>query len=1026
MIPVSLTIKGLYSYQKEQIIEFGKLLEGQLFGIFGAVGSGKSSILEAMTFALYGQSERLDRNDNRNYNMMNLKSDELLIDFIFRNFDEREYRFTVRGKRHGKDFDKVNTFDRAAYLREGDTWLPLESSNADQILGLSYDNFRRTIIIPQGKFQEFLQLGDKDRTNMLKEIFQLDKYEFFYQTAGLEKKNNESLQNLKGQLVHYERISPELIAERESLVSALSDNLALKRTELSIKEEELRKQTELKRLFEELAIRREHLKKLLEHEQDYSNRAKKIRDYEFCLHNFKEGLNRKKGLQNDITQRISLIEESNKILDRLNAQLAELQNRAEEIKLDLQKQEERRLLTDDYRLIISLKEVQEELQKQKQRLEQGKPHIDKALADKNSSEQRIAELKEFIRDQKAVLPDLAVLSAVRQWHAERRSIDLHSQKLRGDMTEVEDQMAALPEQLLPLLAAPVFASLEKGKPFSFYQEHITQARAENRRKLEVLASQIAHFRLQLKLGEFAEQMSKGGACLLCGSEHHPNPLVVEDVNEHLIEAGKREQECIKFDQSCEKILAVLHNLQQTELSLQQRSAALASKLKEEDLKQQDHLLKFVWQDFEPADESQLEKAFIAFEAGNKKLQELEEQLEHADRLCLKSSSDYEKYKKEIDKIGSVITAKEAELQILARQLKLVDLKDFEQVNASELQTRIRELNAEIEAINKEAEQLAAKIDENKSARFSLLERVSANRDMLLKEELQIAQIKSNLQECFEKSEFASWQEVELILDEVIDLDTLKTELSVYKQQVHTAEQLLAQLEEQCSGKSFEAAVYETLSSELKKLRDEVQQFNDQYVQEKAGLDKQKADLEQKLRLQIQLDKLEKRAANLNTMKQLFKGSGFVNYVSSVYLHNLCEAANERFYKLTRQSLRLEVTERNEFQVRDFLNNGKVRNVKTLSGGQTFQASLSLALALAESVQQQNKSKQNFFFLDEGFGSLDKESLQVAFETLKSLRKENRKVGIISHVEELQQEIDVYLIVTNDHFSGSRIAGSWEK
>jgi exonuclease SbcC len=100
-------------------------------------------------------------------------------------------------------------------------------------------------------------------------------------------------------------------------------------------------------------------------------------------------------------------------------------------------------------------------------------------------------------------------------------------------------------------------------------------------------------------------------------------------------------------------------------------------------------------------------------------------------------------------------------------------------------------------------------------------------------------------------------------------------------------------------------------------------------------------------------------------------------------------------------------------------------VKTLSGGQSFQASLSLALALADQVQQQVKSKQNFFFLDEGFGSQDKASLQVIFQTLKSLRKENRIVGIISHVEELQEEIDSHLRISNDPQTGSQVVGSWE-
>ncbi len=168
-----------------------------------------------------------------------------------------------------------------------------------------------------------------------------------------------------------------------------------------------------------------------------------------------------------------------------------------------------------------------------------------------------------------------------------------------------------------------------------------------------------------------------------------------------------------------------------------------------------------------------------------------------------------------------------------------------------------------------------------------------------------------------------------------------------------------------------------------------------------------------------------RAETIKTLKNLFKASGFVNYVSSVYLQNLINATNERFSALTRQKLRLELTESNDFIIRDYLNEGKTRSVKTLSGGQTFQASLSLALALADNIQSMSKSQNNFFFLDEGFGSLDKESLAVVFQSLKSLRKENRVVGVISHVEELQQEIDSYLKIENDTESGSRIIRSWE-
>jgi DNA repair protein SbcC/Rad50 len=179
-------------------------------------------------------------------------------------------------------------------------------------------------------------------------------------------------------------------------------------------------------------------------------------------------------------------------------------------------------------------------------------------------------------------------------------------------------------------------------------------------------------------------------------------------------------------------------------------------------------------------------------------------------------------------------------------------------------------------------------------------------------------------------------------------------------------------------------------------------------------------LETSKKLRADIKKLEARAANLKTLKSLFAGGGFVEYVSTKYLENLCRAANDRFKSLTQQQLHLEINDKNDFQIKDMLNDGQVRSVRTLSGGQVFQAALSLAIALADSIQPLMKSKQNFFFLDEGFGALDRESLQVVFETLKALRKENRIVGVISHVEDMQQEIERYLKVTLDDVKGSQV------
>ncbi|WP_291781166.1 SbcC/MukB-like Walker B domain-containing protein, partial [Cecembia sp.] len=183
-------------------------------------------------------------------------------------------------------------------------------------------------------------------------------------------------------------------------------------------------------------------------------------------------------------------------------------------------------------------------------------------------------------------------------------------------------------------------------------------------------------------------------------------------------------------------------------------------------------------------------------------------------------------------------------------------------------------------------------------------------------------------------------------------------------------------------------------------------------------------LKEKKELQGLFAKVENRETNLRELERLFKGSGFVKYVSAIYLKELCHTANVRFMKLTKNSLSLDIDDNNTFWVIDYLNGGKKRLLKTLSGGQTFQASLCLALALAEKVKSLNQADQSFFFLDEGFGALDKNSLRVVFETLKSLRHENRIVGIISHVEELQQEIGVYAKVELDAERGSLVGYSF--
>ncbi|NLZ95366.1 MAG: SMC family ATPase, partial [Bacteroidales bacterium] len=214
MIPVKLTLEGIYSYQKRQTVDFTSLTDGELFGIFGAVASGKSTILEAISFALYGGSERMG-GTNRNYNMMNLKSNRMYIDFEFLNFENKKYRAIREYRRNGRNFNDVKLHDATFYKWENDDWIPLEHTNAETIIGLSATNFKRTIIIPQGKFREFIELKGTDRTNMMKELFNLHHYDLYGNARSLLNSNNIELNTLEGKLSGYDEISEEIIAEKE-------------------------------------------------------------------------------------------------------------------------------------------------------------------------------------------------------------------------------------------------------------------------------------------------------------------------------------------------------------------------------------------------------------------------------------------------------------------------------------------------------------------------------------------------------------------------------------------------------------------------------------------------------------------------------------------------------------------------------------------------------------------------------------------------------------------------------------------
>ena len=1029
MIPVRLTIKGIYSYQQEQTIDFTELTSANLFGIFGPVGSGKSTILEAISFALYGETERLSQRDNRSYNMMNLKSDELFIDFIFGSGKNRdEYRFMVSAKRNKSNFEKISSFSRDAYWKVNGDWQAIESNSIDQITGLSYENFKRTIIIPQGKFQEFLQLGNKDRTQMLKELFSLGKYELFYQVASIEKKNKEKQFNIEGQLLQIDETSPEIIEAEESTLKGLEAEAVLLNRDFQKKQKIELELQKLKELFEKTAVQKSVFEKLESEEQSYQKLESRINEYEYCLLNFKDLLARRREGVTRVEISESELKSHREQLNLIKSKLENEEETFQKLKHEFDNRETLKQQSEELQKIARVKT----LEKRSEELQEQINKNDTAYQDSKSSikelQGKYKKLTLTLKEKRKTMPDFNVLTAVSGWFTNRKQMltTLDKLKREGERIAVElKQLESKKNQVVSMVLIDLITGEIEKKSIQEVASELEQGKVEIEKQKKEIEHEIEHLLVQEKLDEFADNLVDGEPCPLCGSKEHSHVLSVENVEQKLKTTRQNKAE---FEDRLNSINETLQKLKIISTQLKTQNDLLSTKQTEidaENEKLKKHQTKFVWSDYSLDHEDLVKKTF---EKANQLKIEIDDEEKELEQLQNKSESEIEqqdKIKEALDGIKDEKTKLDSEIQTLLGLLKHLAFDDYIGTSVEEMTNKVQELTNKVAQIEKQYLELEEKIIHLRKEKDKLPGTIEAGEKTIKEYQHSLNEIERKLNDKIEKSKYLNIGEIESVLHEEFDVEKQKKAVSQFKQELYTARVKYDELFQQTKDKSYDEVKHKQLHQELEKLKDRLEQLNEDIGKQKAVIQRLREALTTREKLEIELDSLKLRGDDINTLKQLFKGSGFVNYVSTVYLQNLCKAANERFYQLTRKQLRLEISENNTFQVRDFLNEGKVRSIKTLSGGQTFQAALSLALSLAESIQQFNESKQNFFFLDEGFGSLDKEALQVVFDTLKSLQKEKRIIGIISHVEDLQQEVDTYLKIMNDEENGSIIKPSWE-
>ena len=1024
MIPVKLTIQGLYSYQERQTIDFGKLTGAKLFGIFGAVGSGKSSVLEAITFALYGKTDRLNLSgDNRNYNMMNLKSAEMLIDFEFETGkDQTAYRAIVKGKRNSKKFEDVKTLERTALRYENHTWIPVEPEILEKAIGLSYDNFKRTIIIPQGQFQEFLQLGNKDRTQMMKELFGLEKFELYGKTVALENANNEKIQNLQGQLLQLGETEPGKIDELETSLKQLAEELENLGKLIENGQKNIAVWLQIKELSKKLEVAGKTLAQLVEKEPEINALEKQLQQYERCVFSFKSDIEAWKAAGNRAAIKSAQIKTDEIKLADIQKQLQEIQAKINGLKPDFDNREIFRQKAIELEKVVQIKLLKSQVETLTERLKNGEAKTAEEIKKSENLTLEKESTEKSIREERQKLPDFELLAKVKNWHQEKVLLEKQLAENKENAGKTTTEIRTIKNKIEEEQQNQLLATLPKpagiAETIGFIKNRLAEQKTEN----EKLAQEFTQLKISLKLEEFAGNLEEGNPCPLCGAVHHPQKYsasgtakAIETIQNQL---KTSEKESENLNQIIQVFSDFCKHLELLEKQLSEISLKETFLLKQTE----EHKNQFQWKGFET-----VESVELAF-SGARQLQEniriREEKLVNLSKELKESQVLVEKYRTALNNLKEEKNTADTTAQTLEKQLQIIDSKLYKNIEPEEIKTEISSLKQKADEVEKQFNSFTEKLNQLQVDFGKTEGTLENNRADLKKENEETARLQLRFTEKLASSDFESVEKVEQVIAQNLDTERLRKEITAFRQNVLNTHSNIQNLRNELGDRCYDSEKHRESEAELAKNKELQNQKN----QEKGKINEQliqlKSNIETRLLLNVQLEQVQLRAENIKTMKSLFKASGFVNYISSVYLQNLCNAANDRFFKLTRQKLSLEITEDNNFQVRDFMNSGKVRSVKTLSGGQTFQAALSLALALADNIQKITESNQNFFFLDEGFGSLDKESLSIVFDTLKSLRYENRIVGVISHVEEMQQEIEVHLRVVNPEETGSKIWESW--
>ncbi|MBE3575893.1 MAG: SMC family ATPase [Firmicutes bacterium] len=1129
MRPILLSFAGINSYREKQTVDFRALGCMGLFGVFGPTGSGKSSLLDAMTLALFGKVNRAERGTQ---GIINQREEQASVCLRFALGDavyqvERVYE---RDDRAGGLGAGVRAKAARLLLLGGEDGpaaraqvladKPSEVTGRIQsLLGMGMEDFCRAVVLPQGQFDQFLKLSGSERARMLESLFRLEQY-----GDALAERVRQEIRTLRNTLENVE-------AEERGLGDSSAEAVRAAEQQVQQAQDRAAQMGQVRQVLHGLQQAVENLRDLQVRRLQVQNRLAELEAQSTAMQQLQRRLERALRAEparerlEELNQRLGRLEEATaraaeaekarekaeRAWERAQAGWEAARRRQESEAPQLQariaaceaagKDEEECL-----RLVArrgSLRQELEDREKERQEAAEARARIEENLLDlrrrlQENQQQRLAATVSPEERQRltAAAQALAVLQeaegqargAYDRWSERCRVLADRTRRLTAALGQGERraQSAGWKARMESLLAEiqSVFAGVQSalggvpaagicaaGEPEPTDVGRVAEAVrvfcTEAVQGAEDAQLQADRARDELRRRDLAGQLVKtlqpGQPCPVCGALDHPHPAAPD---RHVQEALQRAEQ--EYRQALERLRAVRNwqSLVEKELggweSLAQEIREQYEPAVAEARKKMGEARRRLLEVSGGLEARQVLERQRQIEEADRQLEALEKERARLEQLRTAAEADRQRLMDQGAELERQIAQLAAEHKATEEQIATLAAKIEAVVGSQSPAALLAELRRQADSLSQAVRQAEADLEQARQGREQAriaAEQAASGRQSAAAE---VAGARSRLEQVLAQAglESADAAQAAMLVEE--ERQDIQARLDGYREALAQARSVLQELEPQVQQAADAARTsqqaFQRLCSQLTlslpelvgepaaspdqagllanppQLDPEVPAVVTQYCDwarraaatgdslwEQASnalaVAREQLSVLQRnharwLELEKQRSQAGRRLQLAEQLERLVRGRQFVQFLAVEHLRDMAGEASRRLGALTGQRYALELDLENgpAFVMRDDYMAGQRRAVSTLSGGETFLVSLSLALALSSKIQLRGRYPLGFFFLDEGFGTLDPEKLNLVMASLEKLRQGQRMVGLITHVPELRQQVPRYLEV----------------